>query len=454
MKRLAFIPALFFSVKVFSQTLPAFKPLRYDEDYSFIKNDSSWYNKMKFHPLNADKKTWISFGGEIRYQYFFIKNENWGDEPEDQDGYTLTRILAHADFHAGNHFRAFIQLQSSLANSRPSPGPVDDNPLEVHQAFADYNFNVSGKSKLLFRAGRQELLYGSQRLIAVRDGPNNRQSFDALRLIFSSGNYKLDIFYSHYVAAKKNIFDDGFNKNVKFWGAYLVKNKVPFFKNIDLYYLGVWKKETTFDDGTGREIRHSIGSRAWNSNGNWRYDIEGLYQFGDFAGKTISAWTASVNTSYKFPHVILQPELALKTELISGDKNYGDDKLQTFNPLFPRGAYFGLAALIGPANLIDIHSGISFTLTRSLNLDLDYDAFWRYSSNDALYAVNVSPIYSGKNISQKYIGGQYAGSIVYKPNEFLYFRGELTWFHAGDYLKAAGTGKNILFTGVTAQLKF
>ncbi len=445
---------LSFSGKAFSQTLPTFKPLRYDEDYSLIKNDSSWYHRIKFQPLSADKKTWMSFGGEIRYQYFYTENENWGDEPEDKDGYILTRILAHADLHAGKYFRTFVQLQSSLANSRPSPSPVDDNPLEIHQAFADYIFNVSEKNKWVFRLGRQELLYGSQRLVAVRDGPNNRQSFDAIRSIFSSGNYKLDIFYSRYVAAKKNIFDDGFNKNVKFWGAYLVKNKVPIFKNIDLYYLVVWKKSTSFDDGTGREIRHSIGCRLWNSKGNWRYDVEGLYQFGDFAGTSISAWTASVNTSYKFSHTALQPEFTLKTELISGDKNYHDDKLQTFNPLFPRGAYFGLAALIGPANLIDIHPGISLTLTKQLTIDLDYDAFWRYSSNDGLYAVNVSLIYSGKNINQKYIGGQYAGSIVYKPNEFLYFRGELTWLNAGGYLKAAGTGKNILFTGATAQLKF
>lgn len=454
MNKLSFFIVFFFPGGVFSQTLPAFKALRYDEDYSSITNDSNWYYRIKFKPLSADKKAWISIGGEIRYQYFFIQNENWGDEPADKDGYILTRVLAHTDFHAGKHVRAFVQLQSSLANSRPSPSPVDDNPLEVHQAFADYSFHLSATKKLLFRLGRQELLYGSQRLVAVRDGPNNRQSFDAVRSIFSARNYKLDFFYSHSVAARKNIFDDGFNKAVKFWGAYLVRNNLPVLTNIDLYYFGLWKKSTRFDDGAGRELRHSVGSRIWGSKGNWRYDVEGLYQFGDFDGKKISAWTFSVNTSYKLNHIKCKPELSLKSELISGDKNYDDGSLQTFNPLFPRGAYFGLAALIGPANLVDVHPGISLTLTKQLTVDLDYDAFWRYSSNDGLYGVNVALIYSGKNMPQKYIGGQYTGSIVYKPNEFLYFRGELTCFTAGSYLKAAGTGKNILFAGVTTQLKF
>ena len=166
----------------------------------------------------------------MRFQYFYSKNEHWGDAPQHSDGYVLTRWLAHADFHAGKYFRTFVQLQSGLANSRIGPSPVEDNPLDLHQAFVDINPAVSEKSKLTFRIGRQELLYGSGRLISVREGPNNRQSFDALRSIFSSSNYRTDVFYSHYVAVKSNTFDDGFNKSVQLWGAYLVRNKLPMIK--------------------------------------------------------------------------------------------------------------------------------------------------------------------------------------------------------------------------------
>lgn len=65
----------------------------------------------------------------------------------------------------------------------------------------------------------------------------------------------------------------------------------------------------------------------------------------------------------------------MKTEIISGDKHSDDNHLQTFNPLYPRGAYFGLVALIGPSNLIDIHPSINFTLTEKLGLGFDYDIF-------------------------------------------------------------------------------
>jgi len=354
----------------------------------------------------------------------------------------------------GKHFRSFIQLQSSLANGKVSkPSGVDENQLDLHQAFIDMSLPAA-KQQLVFRLGRQELSYGSQRLVAVRDGPNNRQSFDAAKLMYTGKRLKGDAFFSHYVLSKQNIFDDGFNKNTKFWGAYLGVNKIPVLQNIDVYYFGLLKATAVFDDGKGKELRHSIGSRIWKRTGNWQYDFEGLYQWGKFTTSNISAWTISSNTSYTFNSLKCNPQIGLKTELISGDRNYNDNKLNTFNPLFPRGSYFGLAALIGPSNLQDIHPSVSVNLSKNLDLNFDYDAFWRYSSNDGIYAPNVSMIYSGKNISNKFIGHQYSTELVYTPNNYLYFRLEFTLFKAGDYLKAAGEGKDILFTGFTAQLKF
>jgi hypothetical protein len=395
----------------------------------------------------------ISYGGDLRFQYFYTKNERWGDAPKDKDGYTLARFLVHADW-PGKYFRTFVQLQSSLSGSRIDPGPVEENPLELHQVFADIKTIPSKAVSLTLRLGRQELLYGSQRLIAVREGPNNRQSFDAARSMLIAGNYKVDFFYGHHVAAKKGIADDAFNKNTKLWGIYVVRNALPVLRNIDIYYLGVWKRQVVFDDGFGKELRHSIGTRVWGNEGGWRYDMEGLYQFGKFSGKNITAWTVSVNTTYRFIYAKLQPAIGLKTEFISGDQRYDDNKLQTFNPLFPRGAYFGLAALIGPANLIDVHPSVTLSFIKTLEFGLDYDIFWRYSNCDGLYGVDGSLIYSGRNIISGYIGGQPAFNLGFEPNNFLNITAEFTWFDAGNFLKAAGQGKDIFFTGLTIQARF
>ena len=440
-----------------SQTIPIFKLLRYDEDYSYLKNDTVknyWYKKTKFLSLSKSKETYLSFGGEYRYQYFYFKNEGWGHEPKDNDGYLLSRFLGHADLHAGKFFRTFVQLQSSLANGKINSSPVDENQVDLHQLFADGVISISKQKSLITRIGRQELLYGSQRLVSTRDGPNSKQSFDAARIIYNSRQFRTDGFFSAYVISKRAIFDDEFNSNIKFWGGYAVINKIPFLKNIDLYYLGLWKRVARFDDGLTKENRHSIGTRIWGKSKNWEHDFETVYQWGKFGAGNISAWTVSSNTTYTFSALKSAPSINLKADLISGDKNYNDERLNTFNPLFPRGAYFGYAALIGPANLLDIHPSFNLDLLKTLRLTFDYDVFWRYSTHDGIYGPSGALLYSGKNIKSKYIGDQYSVFLLYAPSSFLYFRGEFTWFNSGDFLKEASPGKDIIFTGVTMQFKF
>ena len=146
------ILVLSISLSGLGQQYPNFKSLRFDENYSFLNKDTvqnSWYKKMKFMPISSSATTYISFGGSVRFQYFYVENENWGDAPKDNDGYILSRYLFHADFHAGKYFRTFIQTQSSLADGRIDPSPVDQNPLEVHQVFADFNMINEAEKKLI-----------------------------------------------------------------------------------------------------------------------------------------------------------------------------------------------------------------------------------------------------------------------------------------------------------------
>ncbi|PJJ85031.1 alginate export family protein [Mucilaginibacter auburnensis] len=443
-------------ISCLAQGIP-FKSLRYDENYTSLANDTSsnWYKSLKFAPLTVDKLSYVSFGGEIRYQYFHYKNEDWGEAPNDRDGFVLTRYLAHADLHLGSHFRTFLQLQSSLANGQlDTPSPVDQNIIDLHQAFADYALLTGHKKSLTLRFGRQEFSYGSQRLVSVREAPNNRQAFDALRLIYVAPNARFDVFNSYYVPAKPNIFDDGFNKNTQFWGGYAVFNKVPLLQNTDIYYLGLRKKTTVFDASTGLETRHSVGARAWGSNPEWLYDVETIYQFGNFAGNTISAWTASANVAYTFSQLKHKPQFGIKTEVISGDRTSNDGRLNTFNPLFPRGGYFGLAALIGPSNLTDIHPYAQIELTKAVAFNIDYDLFFRMSRNDGIYAVNGRMIYPGKAGTSDQIGRQLGAEFEFTPNKHFYLRQEITWFSAGEFLKQAGPGKDILMVGTTATFKF
>lgn len=235
-----FICIFTLSSKTFRQISIDIHSLRYEDDFSHLKKDSmlSPYQQMKFMSLSENKRIYLSFGGDIRYQYYNVTNENWGDIPNDSDGYTLSRFLTHVDFHAGEHFRFFFQIQSSNANSRIDADPVENNPLDVHQAFFDLQLLNRQDNHLIFRFGRQEIRYGSQRLVSVRELPNSRRAFDGAKLTFKDKHLAMALFYAHPVHNKEGIFDDHFNDNTKFWGSYNTVKNIPFFQNADLYYLG------------------------------------------------------------------------------------------------------------------------------------------------------------------------------------------------------------------------
>lgn len=144
----------------------------------------------------------------------------------------------------------------------------------------------------------------------------------------------------------------------------------------------------------------------------------------------------------------------MKAELISGDRNPQNQRLGSFNAMFPRGAYFGLAALIGPANLADWHPSLILEPAKNWQIGLDYDLFWRFSRYDALYATNGAILYSGRNVSSNFIGSQASFNISKQWNSWIESSMEFTWFNAGAFLKEAGNGCNILFAGITIQAKY
>ncbi|MDX2133642.1 MAG: alginate export family protein [Saprospiraceae bacterium] len=429
-----------------------FQSLRFNEDYSYLKNDSTenWHKKMKFTKLNTNATRYLSQGGEVRYQFQHFTNEDWGAVPVESYNSFYTRFLYHTDIHFSKHFRLFNQFNSTFAAGRVTPDrPIDENQLAIQQIF----FDVNPLTGLTFRFGRQELLYGSQRLIAVREGPNNRQSYDAAKVFWKKKNFQIDAYYSHPVRVKTGIFDDQFNEREKLWSTYTVWNSVPKIHNMDLYYIGYYNQSKRFNSGIGEELRHSIGTRIWRNSKTWNYDFEALYQFGSWGNQFINAYTASIDLNYTFYKEKTTPTIGVKTEIISGDKSKDDNQLNSFNPLFPRGAYFGLAALIGPVNLVDFHPNFSFKPFKNFELSADYDVFWRYSVNDGIYGPNVVLIFDDQSES-RFIGHQAGVALEYQPNAFIKLTPEAMWFYPGQYLKDVSPGEQVFFAAFTAQFKF
>ncbi len=438
---------------------PPYQLLRFEEDYRYLRNPalhSNLWDPLKFVALN-DAATWyLSLGGEARERYEYFHNANWGGGPQDGNGYVLQRFMVHADLHQGEQVRFFVQLKSGLENGRVGgPRPTDEDKLDLHQAFADFTVSVGQTASLVLRAGRQELLFGSQRLVSVREGPNVRQSFDGGRLILWAAPWRVDAFVTLPVETNPGVFNDATDHTRMFWGVYGVR---PFALlpqgSIDLYYLGLDRKQASFDQDTAHELRHSIGTRWWGRPQPWDYNWEFVYQWGDFGSGAIQAWTVASDTGYTLPTLRFHPRLGLKANVTSGDLNSQGRNLQTFNALFPKGAYFGEIALIGPANLFDLHPVLDVHLTQNVTVTIDWIFFWRESIHDGIYGPAVNLIRSGRTSSARYIGSQATAQAEWQLNRHMTLMVIYTHFFAGAFLKETGPGQDVDYVTTWVTYRF
>ncbi len=437
---------------------PPYKQLRYDEDYRYLRDatrSSDILDAVKFMPFALVGDDYLTIGGEVRERYEYFHNSQWGAGPQDSDGYLLQRYMLHGDLHLGEQFRLFGQLKSGIESGRTGgPRPTDEDVVDVHQLFLDESPDIGGGFSLTIRVGRQELQYGTSRIISAREGPNVRQSFDGVKLIATLGDWRVDSFVTRPVETNRGAFDDGSDRDRAFWGIYATRPLAPLPDgHVDLYYLGLDRRGAEFDQGTEHEERHSTGARLFGAPRPWDYNFEAVWQFGKFGDGRIEAWTVASDTGLTLS-MPLEPRLGLKADIASGDRDPNSEPLQTFNPLFPRGAYFSETALIGPVNIIDLHPSVEIKPADGARLYVDWDFFWRQSLSDGLYGVAVNPVRPGSASNKRYIGSQ--AQVGCEWTLWRHFTLTLVYAHffAGPFIEDTGPGEDVDYVSTWFTFKF
>ena len=444
---------LFFlvSLQAISQDSIETKPykfglLRQFDDVDFLKRttDKTIYDHLKL--ISLGERAFLSFAGSYRTQFEYFNDQDFiGDAT---DSWWLNRIMLSADLRMED-WQLFLEANSSTILSKERPSPVDRDEFAISQFFLKYD-----NGDWMLKLGRENVTYGSNRLITFREGPNVRRYFDGANVIRRLNSAQMELLYYQLVNINPFGFDnDALDGDEHVYGTYNTVSTKSKSHNWDLYYLKFQKDLVRYQQGVGKESRHSVGVRYFGDyNKNFRFDFEGVYQFGDFSTSAISAWTVSSNIQYFFGLPNDSFVLGLKTEIITGDDTGDDMKLNTFNALYPRGAYFGRIAQFGPANLIDVHPSLTYS-TNKWTFFADYVAFWRESTNDGVYGAGLNLAYQDLNDS-KFIAHQVGAAITLNFSKYLSFGAESNYLIRGDFIKSSDLNANTLHFLCEAQLKF
>ena len=431
---------------------PRILPQRADEDWRPLCRNprlaTAPFDALKCISLAPDFS--LSLGGEWRERFESATNPGFGlGGPSDR--LLLHRLLLHADLRYADSIRAFAQF-GYLEQSGRLGGPIstDVNRFDLAQGFIEIGTPV-GPGLGAFRVGRQEMSFGSSRLVSVRESPNARRSFDGIRAFWSAPDRRIDVFYAEPVSTQPGAFDDRRNSAQALWGAYATTVLAGPLK-ADVYWLGYRNDRAAFASIRGREERHTIGTRLFGAWNGFDWDVEAMAQFGRIGLSAIRAWSLASDVGYRFD-APLRPRLGLKANISSGDRNPRDRELQTFNALYPRLPYFSEANLVAPTNLMDVQPYLSIQPIESLTLGIGVDWLWRQTTADAIYAPTLTAYPGTAGAPGRYVGHQVIVDAAWRATDQLTITGQFVHFTPGATLRNAGGDDGQFFT-LSAAFKF
>jgi hypothetical protein len=433
--------------------------VRYNDNFDHLKNDTIPKKGLdKLKNISLFKNATISFGGEIREQFQYYENQNFGDVPPTFDDANAKqiwqRVMAHTNIEFGSKVRIFVQLGSTFRFGNPAPltPEIDENQLSLHQAFIDYNFNEKWSARL----GRQEVSFGNHRLITFREGPNTRLPFDAAILKYHSKKRKWDIFALTPVISRKGIFDDQSFEDAVL-GIYATEYVIPHKLLLDSYTLFFNSDRRKYSYATGHENRETTGLRIYSENPIFNYEIEASYQKGKFNDQKISAFGINTDINYKIftkNNLIL----GLSGNYTSGDKNQNDNQLNTYNSIFSKPP-FGLVAPIGLSNIVSINPYFKINPTPKTYIFAGAYLLWRQSYQDGTYSPgtgaetrpNPTLLFAS---TKKDIGTLLVLESNASLSKNFTIGFDASYFVAGNYVKETGKGRDIVYVSTKIGYKF
>ncbi len=338
--------------------------------------------------------------------------------------YWLSRLMLRAGY-TDDWFSAVVETRSSYSISdnrynaaAAGKGLVEnDGPMQLELGYVQFG-NLK-KFPLLVKVGRQELVYGDQRLVGSAYWLNTPHTFDAVKVRYQDSFFGVDLFASNLVYTRSDHFNES-NSQDTLSGAYFDFPGLSKDAVVETYILarnvarGIvtdnWSQvPAPFRFPAPQDI-YTLGYRTKSKPGKfgpWDYGIEAMWQFGDrtavfpatpvAAAKVAprlsqSAWAFVLQGGYTWTASPYKPRVALIVSGASGDSNSTDLNSGTFQNLLPSNhGLYGAMDLSGLQNIVDYRLSATMKPNAKTSLALDVHQQFLETTNDYWYNVAGVP---------------------------------------------------------------
>jgi hypothetical protein len=412
-------------------------------------------NALLSDKLNDDLPKWLSFSGEVRGRFEEFAGGKF--QSDNSDFYFLERLRLNLKIQPADWLRFVFQGQDAHALGKdnvPASSPYQD-AMDLRLGYLELG-DVERKP-VSFRAGRQELAFGDERLIGSADWLNTARSFDALRGVFRWDGFRIDAFAASVV----KIHDGQFNEYVPgtlLYGLYASTPSMVPKATVEPYFL--WRRASNIALETGGRGVMNFGTVGFRWVGqlpdHFDFGTEMARQAGSVGTDTVGAWAGHWVLGYTLSNLQLQPRFSVEYNCASGDSNSTDGHRGTFDQLYPTGHdKYGLADQVGWKNIRNVRGGVDLKPAAKWQIRSRYEAWWLADPHDALYdaASNVvAKVASGT--AGRFVGQELDFVAVYDVSRAMKAGAGYGHIFPGTFLKHATPGESYDFPYAMLTYRF
>lgn len=362
------------------------QPGFFNADFRYLDDPKNTHHDF-FDPIKRVHlgENWLfSTGGQVWNRSVQEGNSRL---TEVENTYDLFRMRAYGDLWYQDKFRLYAEFISAHnVNYDLAPLPIDVNRADFQNLFIDVKMGEYEGKPIYVRVGRQEMLFGSQRLVSTLDWANTRRTFQGVSVFRQGENWDATAFWVQPVIPDASKLDSVDDKQ-HFAGTWLT-HRPEKGQAVDLYYLFLDNSNTVSQQGIDRAPFnvHTLGTRYSGDKCHFLWDGELALQLGERGNESIIAGMATAGAGYHFENLPMNPTFWLYYDYASGDSSPNSGNYTTFNQLFPFGHYYlGWADLVGRQNIQDLNAHLYLYPTNWVTLWFQYHHFWLAESEDALY---------------------------------------------------------------------
>lgn len=342
----------------------------------------------------------VKVGGQLRPRAEF--RDPFSGGAGDSDAFVSMRARASITASLEKNVTVFLQVQDVRLWGEETNTLTDFNAenFDLHQGYIDVR---SEDGLLLGRVGRQEVVFGGERLIGPVGWTQQSRSFDGVLLSGAGSFGKVSVF----AAQLGNALAEDIDRDSELLAGYGTI-EVAGDQAVDVYVIFNRIDNPERAPNTDTE-QTTFGARWVGAAENVSYRAEGSFQTGDRGGSDVSAYMFGGRLGYLFADG--RATVTLWYDYLSGDDDPDDGKTRVFDTLFATNhKFYGLADLFlnipthtagqGLQDLalklavrpvddwrlsLDAHS---FRLAKTgafdsghLGEEIDFVATWNYSAN-------------------------------------------------------------------------